>query len=82
MCVCVCVCVQVCVCAGVYGKGREGERGERENWSGHSMIRAVAFYNFALVKSRSETQVPVHSYMFINVNIGIHAYLIYNYITK
>ena len=33
---------------------RERER-ERENLSGYSLITAVAFYSFALVKSRSET---------------------------
>ena len=40
------------------GEGKEKERGkrkERGNRSGYNVITAVAFYNFALVKSKSET---------------------------
>ena len=51
------------------GRGKREKR-EGENRSGYSVNVAVAFYNFALVKSKSETRLPfVH--IMLTFNIGI-----------
>ena len=69
--VCVCAPTRACVCVKNWGRERGGGERERENRSDYSVITAVAFYNVAFVKLRSEKWITICSYVFVYINIGI-----------